>query len=1393
MPINSLVNRYRDLVLQIPAGSFYSNDGNIVPMRDNPYTLLFTTDTVNQQYGIFVNDIFQGVVQSDTNGNVVVGVLLKLGENQLSLVNGSTQERVVSYITTRNYATWLAAVAENFEQIDDSIDQTQLDSVLATSSSSSLEEVWGVRANQANVGYSDNAYRDLLQALLLGYRLFGAKLRGVELAVAAFTQVPPLDLFRRFDGKRWILGTDFIQNRTFDTVTYSFDPVPSVPGVILTSVGFVANPGLATLGWNPPTTPIVTGTVNLGSLTYGVGGTVDGLTLVLSNEAATFQIIKFSKPASDGDLAEQITTQAMGIVATVDGSRHLVLTSTLTGRTSYIRVDRYSTSLAQLGLMTGTTNGVDGVASYLDPVLGTFTTNVSPRRDGDYSIPGPSFPAAIVSLSGPFLIDAPNQIFELDIDRRGLIRVTLPLGAQSSATLAGVINTALNLDPRYGAFYNATATVHGSRFKLVSTVSGTIALYKINNELSTLFGLAGSEYRRGYDTTLATVRVVNASTASAFNSQSFQLYLSVVPEPWYLLGAVSDVVARVPQQFSTGPQALQITATGSGDISLYQKAIPQANRYKEFLFDWGVWLSPTTSCTVALGWSFDNGVSWFEAPVEVLTRFEDVGQSPEFLSAAFRYVAIADSLIVRIRISGLTVGQTILIDGARLIQKNISAMFLANNTIIRSRHRSFFGHLLYAWCSDPLSVDESNSIGLGSPPNWPNGAIDFIGAAHTQTDRFNVTEFDLVTGTPLNLKGVITEGDWSATTLTNLEIQIRDPLRAAFVSPSVAGTVIDTLLFPNAPPYNATLSVISDQDPLSAILFQDGIPLPNDSWSFVDESTINILNGSYSANSVWTFQYTPLWRAESGVVDLGPNFQDYVWYADHYRFTRFDAAQTETQRTIPLFLNFSTFQAILDRPALTDVAKTTIIRNNGLEEFQLPEEAYIWIDQYTIRIAAQFVIPTALYTMTYFEIGMKNEELPEIVFETRGALLPGGLAATPYRLINRNDPLETSTGDRYFQFRLTVTNIADVRDFRLSSMVAKGLNVFGSQGVPGLVTPQDNIPREPVALSPILFSAGGWNSPLSSTVRQILGFRPATYTKIGTVTDIPDSIVNLPQLGPNNYITTMVFDRNGNAWVMYNLFPNVVGPSPGTVIARYSLAKLTSGGSPQPDVVITLPDGTFSSTAFITAATFDSVGNLWIAGRFGLFKYAASSIQSSGSPTPTVAIGSVFFAQISELQFDSDGYLYVLDYKNVPSLLKLSPAELSVSNPILIPAVQVSLPGVTVVPPGHAGPDGLAIDSQGFVWIADYDRSNIKKYSPASLSVTGTPTALVTLNLVTGGPNQISFDTLGNLWVAMFDANTVICIAASDLLTSGIKTPRTTLTGDGTPPLSPWTVRFSLT
>jgi len=266
----SLVNRYRQLLSTVPKGSFYDSDGQVLPFKgETPHDLRISTGVASQQYGVFANDILITLVTTDAEGVALLSIKLAKGRNDIKLVNATTQEPTLAYITTREYATIMAAEAEVLENIDTGIEQVLLDSKLATSSIGLIEQVFGRTVSTGNnFGYDLDTYRELLVELRNAYRYNGGTTDGIARVVRAFTQVSPL-IYPVGFGPIWILGKDIISPkmdvsaRSYYSTSALTDINVGGAGVTTVSVSNTVGCGDGTLKlyagspktltWTPPT------------------------------------------------------------------------------------------------------------------------------------------------------------------------------------------------------------------------------------------------------------------------------------------------------------------------------------------------------------------------------------------------------------------------------------------------------------------------------------------------------------------------------------------------------------------------------------------------------------------------------------------------------------------------------------------------------------------------------------------------------------------------------------------------------------------------------------------------------------------------------------------------------------------------------------------------------------------------------------------------------------------------------------------------------------------------------------------------------------------------------------------------------------------------------------
>ncbi len=697
----------------------------------------------------------------------------------------------------------------------------------------------------------------------------------------------------------------------------------------------------------------------------------------------------------------------------------------------------------------------DPVFSYTDPVYGLLSTVLNPGYSGPVNFFGGAIPAVASGVGGPFLIIAGNNdLLRISIDKLGVIDINLPLGLQTAAAVVAAINAALVADVRYGAPYAAVATNGGGRVVIRSLGVGSGAFIEffdagtVSDAAILLFQAPPPKAFQGLERRVLGL-TIDRQALGAAGASLFALNKSPYPDNWILtagIGADSDPPRRMTERSPIAPE-FQITRTLLGTAEVYAIVDPEIDAYKGWDFKLGSWIRSNATTDLFYGVSFDDGLTWTESPAIAFAPWDDPTQGPQYTEWSFIYDPNATSLRIRLRFDGSPLGSAF-VSQVVLKQDKITAAYLASKTVARSRHRSFFGHLLFAWCVDPLSTAESELISLTSPP-WSNALIESMSPVQVQVDRFNVTEFDLPTGNSINLKGVLGEADWVSSTRTNLQVRPRIPSRLTFVEPSVSGVIVTTLLVNQIAPHNALLPFASDLDLEDSVLFENGIPLPQDKWTYLDENTLQIDPTAFIPGGVYELSYRAIYRAVSPVIDLGDAYADYVWYADYHIRTRLLADQVTTDEEIVLFIDFQTLTANLDRSILADQNTVQIFRSNGTSVLELPARAYSIVNPTTIQFDGSFIQGGAIYTMKYKELGVLNTPRSVLRFYVRTGANPVAVEAAPWIEIDRNRAVST-LGKRYGQLRLDVTKVDRQLDLQLTSLAFKGLHLFGIPSIPGV-------------------------------------------------------------------------------------------------------------------------------------------------------------------------------------------------------------------------------------------------------------------------------------------------------------------------------------------------------
>jgi|GEM_PF-713220 len=309
----------------------------------------------------------------------------------------------------------------------------------------------------------------------------------------------------------------------------------------------------------------------------------------------------------------------------------------------------------------------------------------------------------------------------------------------------------------------------------------------------------------------------------------------------------------------------------------------------------------------------------------------------------------------------------------------------------------------------------------------------------------------------------------------------------------------------------------------------------------------------------------------------------------------------------------------------------------------------------------------------------------------------------------------------------------------------------------------------------VVTGPGGFNQHVtaSGTLTNLL---PGTYTVSADSARDPGAIVDQVFTGTGGSLTVSA-GVTASISIGYSPRPGAGKlwiPRNASIIG-YDASQVASTGSPAPMVTTDAP-------GLNEAVVFDHSGNEWVSSRTTntLRSYTPSQITSSGSPTATVTIsasptGDSLFSPTG-LAFDSGGNLWVANFGN-STVVKYGAAQLmatgSPAPSVIIRAIADSL----------LRPIALAFDSGGNLWVSNSsDFSNtIVEFTPAQLDSTGSPVPSVTISATAASlsrPFGLAFDGSGSLWVTNFGNSTVVKFTSPQLASTGSPAPSVILSAN---------------
>ena len=225
----------------------------------------------------------------------------------------------------------------------------------------------------------------------------------------------------------------------------------------------------------------------------------------------------------------------------------------------------------------------------------------------------------------------------------------------------------------------------------------------------------------------------------------------------------------------------------------------------------------------------------------------------------------------------------------------------------------------------------------------------------------------------------------------------------------------------------------------------------------------------------------------------------------------------------------------------------------------------------------------------------------------------------------------------------------------------------------------------------------------------------------------------------------LAFDASGDLWV--------TNGSANTVV-EYAHEQLATGSTAPRATLLPHPTtlGSPSSLSLPRDLVFTHSGDLWVTNEAGndLVEYGPSQLVN-GSPAPLATVYSGSSGDLSVplgLGFNSAGDLWVANEQS-NDLVEYTPAQLVGGSPT--PNASISSPS------SLDWPYGVTFDRAGDLWVANYTGDSVVEYAASQLA-TRSPIPIVTIGPDAAGsingPDALAFDRSGDLWVANYDANT---------------------------------------
>jgi sugar lactone lactonase YvrE len=168
-------------------------------------------------------------------------------------------------------------------------------------------------------------------------------------------------------------------------------------------------------------------------------------------------------------------------------------------------------------------------------------------------------------------------------------------------------------------------------------------------------------------------------------------------------------------------------------------------------------------------------------------------------------------------------------------------------------------------------------------------------------------------------------------------------------------------------------------------------------------------------------------------------------------------------------------------------------------------------------------------------------------------------------------------------------------------------------------------------------------------------------------------------------------------------------------------------------------------------------GKLWLPVRdeHKLIALTPDNLSFPSTANPAIAVGTGAASGPNAIAFDGAGNLWLTD-SLTDKIMMFDSEQLATSG---TPTPTVILDGSSFLD----GPVGLAFDPDGNLWVASSFTNTVLRYTTNELTSSGAPIPDILSRPSVVKPFGLAFDEAGNLWVSNRDAGTVVMFPKADL------------------------------